>query len=356
MNQYYFCRRFKLLVYCILLPITFHVLPPDTSGIPPVQPTQPPTLPGFVTPSKRARPGPKVTPINERKAAKTTPGEPRGSYTREKKLQVIRWLQDERNYRRLESKDNTRCRDGLVMISERRPPTNKEAEAYWHIDGDLIAKWWRKRDKTLCQPGGSRRDRRDVQTLHYPRLEAELYRLFVNARAKGEPIGQGWFKREASKLHKSYYPDDIYCFKISRGWFSRFLKRWQITRRRITKQSTKTPEQEYNVVNSFLRFIRRVSKSLTSTTSTRFSLDRIMNMDETPIPFEYLDGYTYTHKGSKTVSVRTLRSGWGKRQATLILYIFADGIKRLPPKLIFHGVEGGEIEDRESHLYDQRVT
>jgi hypothetical protein len=59
---------------------------------------------------------------------------------------------------------------------------------------------------------------------------------------------------------------------------------------------------------------------------------------ETPKPFEYLDGHTYNCKGAKTVSVKALRSGWGKRQATLVLYIFAEGFKRIRPlKLIFHG-------------------
>jgi hypothetical protein len=53
------------------------------------------------------------------------------------------------------------------------------------------------------------------------------------------------------------------------------------------------------------------------------------------------------------------RSGWDKRQAILVLYIFADGIPRIRPKLIFHGKatdEGGKIEECESHLYHKGVT
>jgi hypothetical protein len=83
------------------------------------------------------------------------------------------------------------------------------------------------------------------------------------------------------------------------------------------------------VVNVFLRFIRRVSYT---GLNNCFTLNRIMNTDETPILFKYLENYTYTHKGAKTVSVKTLKSGWGKRQAKLILCIFADGIKRLTLK------------------------
>jgi hypothetical protein len=82
-------------------------------------------------------------------------------------------------------------------------------------------------------------------------------------------------------------------------------------------------------------------------------------MDETPIPFEYSEGKTYNKRGEKTVTVHIARSGWDKRQVTLILYIFADGIPRIKPKLIFHGTpteEGGVIWERESHLYSAKVT
>jgi hypothetical protein len=84
-----------------------------------------------------------------------------------------------------------------------------------------------------------------------------------------------------------------------------------------------------------------------------------MNFDETPIPFEYIDKKTYNMKGAKTVTAKTDRSGWDKRQATLVLYIFANGIPRIRPKLIFHGKatnEGGKIEERESYLYHKGVT
>jgi hypothetical protein len=43
----------------------------------------------------------------------------------------------------------------------------------------------------------------------------------------------------------------------------------------------------------------------------------------------------------------------------LILCIFADGIKRLPPKLVFHGKEHRRIEaeeDRQANKNDQRLT
>jgi hypothetical protein len=48
-------------------------------------------------------------------------------------------------------------------------------------------------------------------------------------------------------------------------------------------------------------------------------------MDETFIFFEYFNSYSYEVTGAKTVAAKSDRSGWNKRQATLIFYVFADG-------------------------------
>jgi hypothetical protein len=84
-----------------------------------------------------------------------------------------------------------------------------------------------------------------------------------------------------------------------------------------------------------------------------------MNFDETPIPFEYINKNIYNIRGAKTIAAKTDCSSWDKRQATHILYIFADGVLRIKPKLIFYRKatdEGGKIEERESHLYHKGVT
>ncbi len=113
------------------------------------------------------------------------------------------------------------------------------------------------------------------------------------------------------------------------------------------------------LINSFTnaiflsRFVRRNSQP---TRSGPLNPARIMNMDEVPIPFEYLDGYTYEKKGSKSVAAKTDRSGWAKRQATLILYIFADGKCRVKPKIIFHGAVNSTIPDKEGWQYHPAVS
>ena len=60
-------------------------------------------------------------------------------------------------------------------------------------------------------------------------------------------------------------------------------------------------------------------------------------MDQTPIAYEFLQGHCYDFKGAKTVWMKLARSGWDYRQATLMIYVSADGIMRCKPLLIFKG-------------------
>jgi hypothetical protein len=185
-------------------------------------------------------------------------------------------------------------------------------------------------------------------------------------------VSVGWFRRESRSIFKQLYPAQENLFVFSSGWFIGFQKRHQISQRRVTKKATKVPAEYIDFVNKFLRFIKRVSQlpndrkqpfcptiqNLITSPKRRFPTSNILNLDETPIPFEFNSGYTYEETGARSVLAKSDRSGWDKRQATLILYIWADGIQRIKPKLIFHGTAGptGRIYDQESHLYSPDVT
>jgi hypothetical protein len=62
--------------------------------------------------------------------------------------------------------------------------------------------------------------------------------------------------------------------------------------------------------------------------------------------------------GEKTIGGKSDRSGWNKRQATLILYIWGDGELRIKPKLVFHGSSGprSKILENEQDKYSPDVT
>jgi hypothetical protein len=69
----------------------------------------------------------------------------------------------------------------------------------------------------------------------------------------------------------------------------------------------------------------------------RFPNHLIINLNETPFPFEFLNGYSYDFKDATIVAGRFERNRWDKRQATIILYIMADGSTPFKFVIIFHG-------------------
>ena len=249
--------------------------------------------------------------------------------------------------------------------SQFRPPTQLEASEYWKIPEATIQLWWVKRDEIIQLPSTARRALPADWTCLWPAMEEELFALFLAERQKGRLIRRGWFRTQAKVLFVKHYSLSANMFVFSTGWFNGFLKRWGISCRALTKMSSRLPDEYKQLAVNWLRFNRRNSqprnvfeRSKITSDIGRFRLSDILNLDETPIPFEYLDGRTYDLKGSKTISGKTDRSGWDKRQATLILYIFADGISRIKPKLIFHGKSGdqGMIKRREQHQRHTGVT
>ena len=61
------------------------------------------------------------------------------------------------------------------------------------------------------------------------------------------------------------------------------------------------------------------------------------NVDQTPLPFTFTNVPTYETKGAKTVRVQGGNSGLDKRQCTVQLTLFADGVPQVKPLVIFRG-------------------
>ena len=300
---------------------------------------------------ERVRPGPKAKPMRNRVYKLRGPiRRIRRSYSRERKIEVLLFLLNHRVA-------------ANEAEAEYRRPTFAEASAYWKIPLSTIHEWWEKQEEILQQKTNSHRQSSSTWQCYWPEMEEELFSAFIKRRQAGGLVRRGWFRRTAIELFKKLYPESANMFVFSGGWFNNFLNRWNISCRAITKKASKLPDEYRQLVINWLRFNRRNSQPRNSferdgiTTDVGcFRLSNILNLDETPIPFEYLDGKTYEMKGSRTVSGKTDGGGWDKRQATLILYIFADGIPRIKPKVIFHAKTGEGIIQREGHKWNKGVS
>ena len=72
------------------------------------------------------------------------------------------------------------------------------------------------------------------------------------------------------------------------------------------------------------------------------------------LPFVLDDGKTFDKKGVKEVWAQSGQSDLNKRQATVQLTVFADGVDRVRPTVIFRG-KGLRISAKEKQSYDRRV-
>lgn len=199
----------------------------------------------------------------------------------------------------------------------------------------------------------------------WPELESRLYRLFLERRDQGPAVRTGWFRVHSLWIFRELYSGaseqtSSSVFRFSNGWFRGFLSRFRISLRCITKKAQGLPDDYRQLVINWLRFNRRNSQLQISSPSNwmetvlcraigRYDSSNICNLDETPLPFEYLSGRTYHSIGAKTIWVKVTRGGWDKRQASLVLCVFADGVNRIPPMILFHGE--GTVYAKESPKY-----
>jgi hypothetical protein len=184
---------------------------------------------------------------------------------------------------------------------------------------------------------------------------------FIARRGDNKLVGFRWILNNASQIFKEQYPQWPTAFTFSYGWLQGFLRRNGVSWRRIIRQATKLLVEYERYIKNFLRRVCRVLVHPSGLgPQNRFLPSMVLNLDETPIPFEFLDGCTYDIKGNKTVAGKTKRNTWTKRKATLILYIFVKGdCQRIKAKIIFYGIpsdKGGKAEALEKAKYHPRVT
>ncbi|KZL81438.1 purine-cytosine permease fcy22, partial [Colletotrichum incanum] len=239
-------------------------------------------------PAKKPR-GKKPKPITQRKYTAAPPiKRPEQSYSQQKKVAVVMFLEHERYP--IEAGPATRQRAGDTRLDPTnglRRPTYSEATAHFKIPRTTIIDWYKQRETIVNSTAQKGRP-------NWPELEANLYDLFRQLRDKSAIVTTGWFRRTSKALFRKAHDSNnnplavsspATTFRFSVGWFALFRCRWNISHRRLTKQATKLPADYLRIVTNFLHFNRRVSQPALARQPVgglRFPLDRILNFDETP--------------------------------------------------------------------------
>lgn len=292
----------------------------------------------------------------------------RYSYSREVKLAAIDYFQ---TTWKLNSKTNLYERLSIRYAARRLK-----------IDRQMLKQWVATKESIMRQKRGSFRSRRSVVKVQEPEMERRLVVEFDIAREHGRKVDFKWVIRHAQKIYSEMYPQRIIRsptdvknrylgFKFSPGWYRGWKARNNLTLRTGTKRAQKAPEELLPTIQKWLQYNRRMMvvregsevglaptliNDIPVPTVGRFKLSEIANMDQSPLCFEFLKGKTLNRKGARTVRLKGVRSGWDKRMCTLQICIFADGVPRIKPLLMFKGSGKMNRNLREEYTqYDTRV-
>jgi hypothetical protein len=117
-------------------------------------------------------------------------------------------------------------------------------------------------------------------------------------------------------------------FKASKGWLQLFMKRKNLSLRRRTTVSQKTPQDVIRKLTDYVMHFRKLQ------TTHGFSNASIYAMDETACWFDMPSETTIHVRGAKSVPLKT--TGHEKDHFTVILSARVDG-KKLKPFVVFKG-------------------
>lgn len=248
----------------------------------------------------------------------------------------------------------------------------KEVGKVYNVSKGTMSKWVKDKSEIAASDEGSLRlPTANRYRPKHPALEVALHAAYRARRDRGAKVNGHWFMYKARRLYRELYPhlmdpEGIPQFKFSSRWFGDFRRRRRITRRRSNSKALKKPENYVPKLQHFHRFIRAKSIKLAEyhdiipNVGGRCGIFRpcdIANFDQSPFPFDFLSGVTYSDFGESVVWQRGGgQSGMDKRQCTAMPCIFADGIDRVKPLLIFRGKGTNIMKGKERDRWDWRVS
>ena len=180
---------------------------------------------------------------------------PRGSYTVETKLSVIRWHKDNQS-----SINNT--------------------SKHFDIDRKRVREWLLKEPELQANSVGAQKKKKRLSegTPRSLELDDQVLDYLLDERADGMSVSNTQLMKKAAAIASTMA--DMGDFKASSGWLNRWKKRNRISLRRGTNESQKIPDDFGPQCRKFTLDVKRkrVSNQLTD-----YNLG---NMDQTMVRFD----------------------------------------------------------------------
>ena len=153
----------------------------------------------------------------------------RKSYTREYKLEVVRFYHEH----------------NLYQTSKR-----------FSLNTKTIGRWVADKEKIKKSKKASKRVKY-TRRCQFPEVEEELYREYKKLRKQGFKVKGFWFKGRAKQILHRMNPDASFLFSDS--WFDGFKSRHRISLRRPTNVCQKPAADKREAIQQFHRAIRKIA-------------------------------------------------------------------------------------------------
>ena len=197
------------------------------------------------------------------------------------------------------------------------------------------------------------------RTAAYKLAEKETHRLYKLHRQKGRRISCRWLKVQMKKQVRELHGEEAgNSFCASRGWFTGFIKRYNITLRKQSNSKGQSVEQRKPGIQQWharLRHRVRRGKQV-SPKWGRWLPECRYNVDQVPFTLADGDKRTYNDVGEKRVWISGSKKGDDKREATLQLCVCLSNSAQQPKATIIFRGKGLRIKQQERQSWDKAVN
>jgi len=165
------------------------------------------------------------------------------------------------------------------------------------IPRQYLMRWFKQKDQIEESRNKIARQRltNGTSRAFYPEMEQSLEQWIREERAKGVCISGFMIKVKAVEILRKQISGSTSPFKASDGWLANFLKRKNLTLRRITTTGRDLPEDSVAVIQ---KFIDNCTNKFTN-----FNRAQIINMDEIAVFLDHPSNYSYDYKGKLSLKL-----------------------------------------------------
>ena len=227
------------------------------------------------------------------------------------------------------------------------------------IAESLISKWRRNQEvifeKARTRSYGGKKSI-SVPNPKWAMCELRLYAAFLNRRRiRGRRTTYNWLRRRFKDIRRRAGHELASTYYPSRGWCSRFCKRWEITYQCRTNKHKTSIEERLPAIQAFHQhWIYGVQRSFPQRCPKygRFPRNKVYHMDQVPFAFAGGDKRTLNEKGAPKGCWTVGASDDDKRFLTVQVCICGDPDDQdCKLELIFKNPKDGEFLAPEELAY-----